>query len=69
LDLNVTRFDKIFFETQPEDLEKVKKEFPYFFPDGIEDSVWLSKMQDPLWQELYAEVQKKYGDFDPVKRS
>jgi hypothetical protein len=31
--------------------------------------VWLSKMQDPLWQELYAEVQKKYGDFDPVKRS
>ena len=68
LDLNVTRFDKIFFETQPEDLEKVKKEFPYFFPDGIEDSVWLSKMQDPLWQELYAEVQKKYGDFDPVKK-
>lgn len=68
LDLNVTRFDKIFFETQPEDLEKVKKEFPYFFPDGIEDSVWLSKMQDPLWQELYAEVQKKYGNFDPVKK-
>jgi hypothetical protein len=25
-------------------------------------------MQDPLWQELYAEVQKKYGDFDPVKK-
>jgi hypothetical protein len=24
-------------------------------------------MQDPLWQELYAEVQKKYG-FDPVKK-
>ncbi|MFV8354827.1 gliding motility lipoprotein GldB [Flavobacterium sp. XS1P32] len=68
LDLNVTRFDKIFFETQPEDLEKVKKEFPYFFPDGIADSVWLSKMQDPLWRELYAEVQKKYGNFDPVKK-
>jgi hypothetical protein len=26
------------------------------------------EMQDPLWQELYAEVQKKYGDFDPVKK-
>ncbi|MFV8363267.1 gliding motility lipoprotein GldB [Flavobacterium sp. ZT3P35] len=68
LDLNVTRFDKIFFETQPEDLVKVKKEFPYFFPDGIEDSVWLSKMQDPLWRELYVEVQKKYGNFDSVKK-
>jgi hypothetical protein len=41
LDLNVTRFDKIFFETQPEDLEKSKKFL--IFPDGIEDSVWLSK--------------------------
>lgn len=68
LDLNVTRFDKIFFETPPQDLEKVKKEFPYFFPDGVANSVWLSKMQDPLWRELYAEVQKKYGDFDPVKK-
>jgi hypothetical protein len=51
------RFDKIFFETQ-KDLEKSKKF--HFFPDGI-DSVWLNKMQDPLWRELYAEVQKKYG--------
>ena len=68
LDLNVTRFDKIFFETPPQDLEKVKKEFPCFFPDGVANSVWLSKMQDPLWRELYAEVQKKYGDFDPVKK-
>jgi hypothetical protein len=31
LDLNVTRFDKIFFETQPEDLEKKKKN-SLFFP-------------------------------------
>ncbi len=68
LNVNVTRFDKIFFETPPQDLEKVKKEFPYFFPDGVENSVWLSKMQDPLWRELYVEVQKKYGNFDSVKK-
>ena len=68
LNIKVTRFDKIFFETPPQDLEKVKKEFPYFFPDGVENSVWLSKMQDPLWRELYVEVQKKYGDFNPVKK-
>jgi hypothetical protein len=24
-------------------------------------------MQDPLWQELYAEVQKKYGDLILLK--
>jgi hypothetical protein len=31
LDLNVTRFDKIFFETQPEDRKKSQKEFLIFF--------------------------------------
>ncbi|MFV8268501.1 gliding motility lipoprotein GldB [Flavobacterium sp. GT2N3] len=67
LKLKVVRFDKIFFETQPQDLENVKKQFPFFFPPENDNSVWLNKMQDPLWRELYTEVQKKYGDFEPVK--
>ncbi|MFV8391823.1 gliding motility lipoprotein GldB [Flavobacterium sp. LB2P6] len=67
LEVKVERFDKIFFETPPQDLEKVKKQFPFFFPSGNDNSVWLSKMQDPLWRELYTEVQKKYSDFKPVK--
>lgn len=67
LEVKVERFDKIFFETPPQDLEKVKKEFPFFFPPGNDNSVWLQKMQDPLWRELYTEVQKKYADFQPVK--
>lgn len=68
LKLKVDRFDKIFFETPPQDLEKVKKQFPFFFPPENDNSVWLNKMQDPLWKELYTEVQKKYGDFEPVKQ-
>src|SRR3970040_2132884 len=67
VEIKVERFDKIFFETQPEDLNKVKKEYPFFFPAGNQDAVWLNKMQDPLWQELYGEVQKKYANFDPVQ--
>ena len=67
VDLKVVRFDKIFFETPPQDLEKVKKEFPYFFPAGNDNSIWLNKMQDPLWRELYTEVQKKYANIEPVK--
>ena len=67
LEVKVERFDKIFFETPPQDLEKVKKQFPFFFPPGNDNSVWLHKMQDPLWRELHTEVQKKYADFQPVK--
>jgi gliding motility-associated lipoprotein GldB len=67
LEIKIERFDKIFFETPPQDLEKVKKEFPYFFPPGNDNSIWLNKMQDPLWRELYTEVQKKYANIEPVK--
>ncbi|GGA64099.1 gliding motility lipoprotein GldB [Flavobacterium palustre] len=67
VDLEVVRFDKIFFETPPEDLPKIKKEFPFFFPAGNDDNVWLEKMQNPLWRELYGEVQKKFSDFDSYK--
>ncbi|KIA97124.1 MULTISPECIES: gliding motility lipoprotein GldB [unclassified Flavobacterium] len=68
VDIKVERFDKVFFETQPKDLGKVKKEYPYFFPAGNDDAVWIEKMQNPLWRELYTEVQKKYGDFEPVRK-
>ncbi len=68
VDIKVVRFDKLFFETPPSDLNKLKTQFPYFFPVGNDDSVWLNKMQNPLWRELYAEVQKKYTDFEPIKK-
>ncbi len=64
--LKVERFDKLFFETSPKDLAKLKKQFPFFFPPGNVDSVWTNKMKDPIWRELYTEVQKKYSNFEPV---
>ena len=68
VEVKVVRFDKLFFETDPKDLGRLKKEFPYFFPAGNDDKVWLDKMQNPLWRELYAEVQKKYSNFEPVQK-
>lgn len=67
VEIKVERFDKLFFETEPKDLGTLKKEFPFFFPAGNDDSVWLEKMQNPLWRELYTEVQKKYSNFGPVQ--
>ena len=62
--IKVERFDKIFFETAPKDLPKLKLQYPFFFPEGNDDSVWIEKLQDPMWRELYDEVQKKYSNFD-----
>ncbi len=67
VEIKVDRFDKAFFETKPEDLNQLKQKYPYFFPAGTDDAIWIEKMQHPQWRELYGEVQKKYSDFDSVK--
>ncbi len=68
IEIKVERFDKLFFETPPQDLSKLKKEFPFFFPAGNDDAVWTNKMKDPIWRELYSEVQKKFANFEPVHK-
>ena len=60
--IEVERFDKAFFETNPENLQDLKNKFPYFFP-GNDDQAWKERMTDPQWRELYDEVQKKYKNF------
>lgn len=63
----VERFDKLFFETPPKDLDKLKKQFPYFFSPKVNDTVWLNKMTAPIWREVYTEVQKKYSNTDAIQ--
>ncbi|MGL2963061.1 gliding motility lipoprotein GldB [Flavobacterium sp. RSB2_4_14] len=64
IEIKVDRFDKAFFETKPEDLQNLKATYPFFFPEGISDSVWIEKMQNKDWRALYQEVQKKYPDLN-----
>jgi gliding motility-associated lipoprotein GldB len=67
ISLKLVRFDKLFFETQPQDLGKLKVAYPEFFPQDVPDSVWTNKMTNTMWKQLYGEVQKKYGDFAAQK--
>lgn len=67
LEMKVERFDEAFFATTPESLPKLKVQYPFFFPQGVEDKVWLDKIQDPQWKELASEVKKKYKNFDSEK--
>lgn len=61
--LNVTRFDSLFFNTKPEELPKVKKQFGYLFPANVPDSIWLAKINNPDSRYLFDEVQKVFPDF------
>ena len=61
--MKVHRFEQAFFDAKPEELAKVKVAYPDFFPVGTPDNVWIDKMQNQQWRELYSEVEKKYKNF------
>ena len=58
--IQIERFDDIFYNSSPQDLPRVKQQFPYLFPAGNADTVWTNKIKNPLLQELHAEVDKKF---------
>ena len=63
----IERFDKLFYESKPADLASLKAKYPFLFPSGNEDSIWVNKLKDPLLQELYKEVEDKYGSIGKIE--
>ncbi len=60
IDVEVVRFDKKFASASPEDLPRLKEEFPAFFPQQYHDSIWVQKMTDTLQEQLESEVIKTF---------
>ena len=61
-DVVIERFDRLYFEAGPQGLPKLKQDYPFFFPAGTPDNVWIERMNDPFLKRLNAEVQKKFAD-------
>ena len=63
----IERFDQLFYESKPSDLPVIKVKYPFLFPEQYQDSIWLNKINDPLLQELYTEVNKKYPKLNKLE--
>lgn len=63
VNMQLHRFDEAFYKGKPSDLKDLRFEYPFFFPAGVPDSVWINKMTDPLWKEVFQESEKKFGNF------
>lgn len=66
-DISIERFDKFFADATVETLPKLKKAYPFMFPKSYSDSVWVSKINDTLQQELSREVNKAYPNTDKLE--
>lgn len=69
LELDVVRFDQQFIEAKPEDLPRLKQEFPYLFSKRYPDEYWYNKFTDTIQQEINQEVKKAFPDFKEEKTS
>ena len=67
INLQIERFDSVFYNATKKNLPEIKKQFPYFFPNELTDSMALSKINNKDEQELFAETQKLYSNFSSVK--
>lgn len=67
VDFQIERFDKLFYESKPEDLQLIKAKYPFFFPEGNDDSVWVNKLNNSLLRDLYNEVDDKYNNTDKLQ--
>lgn len=60
---DIHRFEQKFYTSSFENLEELKMEYPFLFPEPNPDSVWVNKMQNKDEQDLFAESQKLFADF------
>ncbi|GAA4279710.1 gliding motility lipoprotein GldB [Gaetbulibacter aestuarii] len=66
-DISIERFDMDFADATEKTLPKLKKAYPFMFPKTYSDSVWISKINDTLQQELFREVKKIYPKTDKLQ--
>ncbi|WP_242610741.1 gliding motility lipoprotein GldB [Aquimarina brevivitae] len=67
VNIKIERFDKKFAELTPQQLPKLKAQYPFLFPQIYSDSIWIAKSQDTLQQQLNEEVFKKFTDLSELE--
>ena len=60
--IELDRFDLKFYNKEANVLPKLKKDYPYLFPNQFPDSIWISRQKDSLQLILLDAVQKVFQD-------
>lgn len=63
IDVEVERFDKLYAKTTPEAFPNLKQRYPFLFSERYSDSLWITRLQDTLQQQLLGEVGTVFNDF------
>ncbi|APG65439.1 gliding motility lipoprotein GldB [Tenacibaculum todarodis] len=64
---SVNRFDVDFYSSTKDNLQTLKNKYPLLFPKGVQDSVWVNKINNKDEQELFVETQKEFKGITSLK--
>lgn len=61
--VKVVRFDQMFYQKSAEEIQELKKLYPFLFPHQVYDTVWVNKSNNPDEIYLQQQVQQVFADF------
>ena len=67
ISINFDRFDKKFYDINSFNLDDLKKEYSYLFPEKFDDIVWVNRRKDSLQLILKDAIEKKIENFDFIE--
>ncbi|HKJ05835.1 MAG TPA: gliding motility lipoprotein GldB, partial [Flavobacteriaceae bacterium] len=67
VNVSVERFEENFYASKPSQLPKLKKKFPYLFPEQFHDSIWINRMQNKEELTLFNKSQQVFKNFETEK--
>ena len=66
-EIEVIRFEKLFFEYDFDSISSLKKKFPYLFPDQFSIDDWMSIYNDTLRRDIFKKSEQVFKNFNPYK--
>lgn len=64
IEVDVERFDRMFSQSQPEDLSELKAAYPFMFSSRFTDQDWIDRLQDTLQIQIHNEVNRMFSTFE-----
>jgi len=67
IDFEIDRFEKKFFSATSKNLNDLKRDYPYLFPEGNHDSIWLNRIKDSAELVLFDKSEKEFDNLDDLQ--
>lgn len=61
--VEIIRFDQLFAQATPDNWQKLREQYPMFFPEFYHDTIWAAKTVDTLQKQLEFETDRVFADF------